>query len=643
MLKNIVIFLFAVVIIASIPVYGDKVVIDPNTINSANQTEVARRNDDRLEQKISYDGVHKRLHDVIDDLYNMSGVVTYSGKNKSDWKVRDYPLLVCSRDLPLGTLLQSIADTTHLFLSSSSTENGITYRVWRDLKREKHLSAFEEAKKAALVDVMSYDWDALSLLKDVPELSFEGRLSKDFSNPDAGRLWGEQTRYVSKTIAALSPEIKDRVLSGEMVVITYKYAPAAVKPYLESLFRSCWKSNELYASLNGQEAPVPLDEDKLNRCRINISPQGFYLADNKDLEVEILGSNYLSMREISKYDFLSTVQAYGPDLPPRPKVPEDVKDDPLDKRYVKLSFSDESGLEFLNTKVKTAKLKDGEEPDYSDLLCAASTATGYSIIAEGIAARYRSWIMSKNSDLEVMFGKEVALRDILAFSADIYKMDWYVDETNKLILGRDKTWMTRLNALVPEKLLQDLSVKIKGDGIELDDLEPMARLNRDQIYEWFYYCPEFPEINELGHIASNVGGKRLCQLYFALSPQEKDAVKHGRSVSLDGFDRSWICSVLRGEITAYMKETAFSDISENANLAEIIKSDSLSDSDKLPDLSIRIQKQEIPKSQNGKHFYTLQLDEKSDNSTLLTQDLYAPFPIRSEQQKSGQKKQTVKP
>ena len=54
-----------------------------------------------------------RLKTVIEDLSSTTGVKISCGKTKDDWRVRDIPVVVCVKDMPLGKVLRAIADATH--------------------------------------------------------------------------------------------------------------------------------------------------------------------------------------------------------------------------------------------------------------------------------------------------------------------------------------------------------------------------------------------------------------------------------------------------------------------------------------------------------------------------------------------------
>lgn len=135
-MRNVGRMIAAAMIIMTIPSLsrGDigKITVDPNTPGSIGAE--ASNTDKRLAQKITYDSGYQRLWQVIDDIQLKGSVPLKSGRNKQDWRVRDLPIVVCANDVPLGKLLRSIADTTHLEFATSRVGDraldDISYRIW---------------------------------------------------------------------------------------------------------------------------------------------------------------------------------------------------------------------------------------------------------------------------------------------------------------------------------------------------------------------------------------------------------------------------------------------------------------------------------------------------------------------------------
>ena len=105
----------------------------------------------------------------------------------------------------------------------------------------------------------------------------------------------------------------------------------------------------------------------------------------------------------------------------------------------------------------------------------------------------------------------------------------------------------RLDALVPEKIIIDLQKKLKGEGVELDDMQPLIGLTGEQLDDWIYRSPEAPEVEAVRVCPA---GGSLLGLYFSLGPGERTLVKSGKSVPLIGVDQAWMRSLLRRQETS---------------------------------------------------------------------------------------------
>ena len=616
----------------ALPATAQKSTVDPNVLDNSPE-EVKEEPDPRLAERVTIDCANVRLHTALERISAETGVIVRAGRSKTDWVVRDVPVLACARDLPLGVLLRGIADANHLLLSRTRIGDIISYRVRRDTRRQKELDTFEETRATAARAAASYDWDVLAQVKDLPESALT-----EHAGSDPFRAYTLSTlQAVSNILAELGPEVRDRVLTDETVVLGLANAPESMKPHLMAAFESMWKSAERSALRDGRSASDPLDE-QLSRCfvRVNFDRWGGY-PDKLSVQIWL----HSSLSEVDHHKFRSLMQKYAPQLPLRPEVPKPKLElGDLGPRYTKLSLSGNDSPGFLDTKVKVAAPDDGSEPTYSDLLRGVSRATGYSIVAEGVAARYLRRVWTHTKKLPTMFDRQITAREALDFATGTRfdGVDWYVDEKYKLIVGRDREWIKRLKALVPEKLLLDMKEKLDGRGIDLDDLEPLVELTRDQIYEWIRQCPEFPEIEVLGWPASDVIGDSPWRLYFALSPSERALAKSGDGVPLAGFDRAWLCRMLRGYVADRLMQVFMSSYPYQSDpaLAPLMQGiNTYADPEALPDLCIRVEKHERPKPFEGKHFYTMHVEEQGTGELHAQGSLSGGgFPIRAPERKS---------
>lgn len=587
-----------------------------NTVIAADNPDVG------LDKKITIDCTGIRLHTAVERIAADTGVTIKSGKVSSDWNVRDLPVLICARDLPLGTLLRGIADSQHLLLSRHKTEETYTYRIWRDLKRERELTAFEEARENAKLTRAAYDWDALSLIKDMPDSAFtEDRYEGS-----------EYERAISNVLANLGPEVRDRAVSGEEITISLANAPESVKPYLTEVITACWKNSQS----SSEPVKEPLDKC-LNWAHIRIG-YSRYVKTPDDLTIEITVGDSTAMHGFSSHE--SWLMKHIPDFPTRPNIPESKLElGDLGKAYVKLTLDKEGGPSILDTKVKVDLPKGEKKPTYPELLSGVSKATGYSIIAEGSAARdpltYNFVYL-----IEGMFVREVTVREVLAVSAQNANMEWYLDESHKLIIGRDKDWTEKLKALVPEKLILDMMDKLNADGVDLDDMTPLAKLTKEQNLAWFYHCPEYPEVEALGAPILLLGNNKLWQLYFDLKPSDKARAKAGTPIPLANADPVMLCRLLREQAMWEFESSYCAEVRLGPKptlLALVPGVDTFTDPDSLPNLWIRLKTDEFSVGTEKKHRCYFYIESRDSANIKIGGGLDWTLPIRAPKKVEGEK------
>ena len=98
--------IITLLILGAMPCLADKVTVDPNAAGAAKPVAVQTSSDARLAQPVSCESGYKRLHYVIEDLAAKTGVSIRCGSNNQDWQVRDLPVVVSAREIPLGKLLE---------------------------------------------------------------------------------------------------------------------------------------------------------------------------------------------------------------------------------------------------------------------------------------------------------------------------------------------------------------------------------------------------------------------------------------------------------------------------------------------------------------------------------------------------------
>ena len=210
--------------------------VDPNAAGTRQQP-VAEKADARLDQKITYQSGDKRVHEVIDNLARASGVGIDCGRSRFDWQVRDVPLVVSANDVPLGRLLQSIADTAHLTLRLEKAEGRAeaqakTYRVYRTSKNSSEIAQAMGAKAVATLAAARWLWDAMALVGGQPEAK---RAQLTRSDPMLGTAL-----EIATVVAGMGPEAKRTLLAGEPVWLSTE--PRAEQSLLQALNAAFAKS-----------------------------------------------------------------------------------------------------------------------------------------------------------------------------------------------------------------------------------------------------------------------------------------------------------------------------------------------------------------------------------------------------------------
>ena len=162
----------------ALPATAQKSTVAPNVLDNSPE-EVKEEPDPRLAERVTIDCANVRLHTALERISAETGVIVRAGRNKTDWVVRDVPVLACARDLPLGVLLRGIADANHLLLSRTRIGDIISYRIRRDTKRQTELDTFEETRAAAAQAAATYDWDVLAQVKELPESAFTEHAGSD--------------------------------------------------------------------------------------------------------------------------------------------------------------------------------------------------------------------------------------------------------------------------------------------------------------------------------------------------------------------------------------------------------------------------------------------------------------------------------
>lgn len=459
--------------------------------SACSAAEVEATKDERLAKPVSIQCVDMRLHTVLEQLKEKTDVTIRCGKDERDWQVRDIPVTVCAKDIPLGKLLETIASSTHLLLSKERIGDLTIYRIWQDLKHRKALDDYFAAKDAVDEAMPSWEWDAASLLKDY----------QPGSNPDNAYLL--QGKHLAQLLAALGPGAKDRVMSGG----TFKYSPGTVPDTLRE--KAFIFANDDTGGDNPQLKG--LSPEDFTKCGLTV-----YIHSDHGIPVVWVAVG------LSDYTYSAQLHNYAldahlgiADVPEQPAMPVPPAGETPVGDWRQISSLTPDDIPAMWRKAGLQAPKDNEPVTRGSLLAQLSKLIGYTIVCEDFDT-HRGPIVSTS-----LFAKNITVRDALGELSNTpdfsHGLVWQVNEKEKIIIGTAYDWPLRHKNLVPEALLNYLKWKLNGDGVDLDDFLKVMALDEGQVSEWIACSEELGILNAYGIPPY----RDFWMLYDSLTPQQK--------------------------------------------------------------------------------------------------------------------------
>lgn len=557
-----------------------KIVVDPNIskMPSVTDQEAATNTDKRLSQKVTYTGGYKRLNTVVSDLSKASGVHLYCGKTPQDWQVRDIPVIVYAKDIPLEKLLRAIADGTHtLFITqkagSKDEKKEPAYRICRNAKTADSIAKRMEDRYYAKFAEAEWGWDALAAFGKAPNL--------DKTNIG---IWAPG---FSTVLAFLSEEDKKKVFSGESIVVNTETAPQ-----IADALRDLYKNH----------APSGCPPEDMAKGEMRIS---LHVVGESDLQYLIgewlwhddQGSEVSSGYPIPRCaDALKNAKGFN--LPPRPpsELPQPEEDCPKDRLRI-LKTNEDWELPSLKTKLKLEAPKDKERPAFSDAVIAIAKASGFNIICEDFQSQQKAELNPLAQDFyagDITLGE--ALKRLYCYRSKWlsnengnYEPTWLINEKDKLIIGWANEWREHHYYLVQESLISSICNKMNGEGAQLDDFLPVLSLTRRQRLEWINNSEkDIWAIDLWMHLADSSVERSVWKLYAALSDTDRKLVKSDAGLSLSKFDPAWLISFFSDTKGFEVPYTLSDSEKEQAKMKMQLKKELLTDPKQIATLVMRM-------------------------------------------------------
>ncbi|MCX6345399.1 MAG: hypothetical protein NT018_10075 [Armatimonadetes bacterium] len=514
-----------------------KVTVDPNVVKKVvtPQPPVAAA-DARLDVKITYDASGVRLHQVIAEIARVTGATIYCGKSSEDWRARDIPVTVAARDIPARKLLKFVTYATQTSLVEVKTEKRKFYRVVRNAKLQKASDDYQAAVDNFEKAHAKWSLDAACRLKDIPP--------SDIKAPkDADLDWSDITATqieISKLLSAMDADTRNSILSGDQLILTPRTAPAGLRPALLAFFRSADKlyvnrqnSGRMFLSSDSRMIePATTDELQDARLGLNLEGRGIMMTG----VVPASGPAGRLMMRISRDTTSSLADIVLANMDPStlPKQPT----------YPSLPEMDQlSGAKGMwdspeAAQKVTVKLEADGKPKFSgDALIALSKALNLTIVCEDFET------VCRERDIAASFGKESTVQEALRVVG--LSARWWVHGESKALIGVNSNWMQELRNLIPQRLIDGLTAKANGDGVDLDDATELAGFPEMAVLKW---CSG----ETLQGLASQAPCQSRCKaiwsFYSSLSPWEKGLARSNAGLPLNRYDPKVIAGMLKDNI-----------------------------------------------------------------------------------------------
>lgn len=506
-----------------------------NIVLAATKPSNPKKTDVRLSKPVTIRCCHSRLHVVIYEISRSTGVKINLGKDESDWRVRDIPVVVCTKKLPLGKLLQGIADAAHLTLSSQNVNGVPQYQLFRSNEQEEQIKSYVDAEKADTRALLEWQWDTLVRIKDLKSSDLDTRIPSE-------------ARAVSEIVASLAPDVRQRVLNGDQILLSGNNMLDSAWETIAWLAKvSRTKANPINGETKVDEEPAGERSGSIisvyRSMNILGCETGIAIAQNVESE-----ESQLVFWEQSGKSLINQTRKAGFDITEW-KSNLTLPADNFAKRYAELS----ADIPFLKAEVTLTQPQTANVPYLSDLLAALSDTGKVSVICEDFESQKT---FTRGLPIrEHYYGQPLSIYSILTKDEKDSYRDWRVDPKAKLVIGQSTKWVDDHQWLVPESLIKDIKSKLDGSGLELDDLSPISALTYPQRYEWI---DNSAVLKELAGSSWMWNDDSLWLIYFGLDTSARAKAASEEGLPLSELDPVWIKARLKA-IADSSNKTSFGE------------------------------------------------------------------------------------
>ena len=589
--------------------------------------------DERLAQPVTYQGGYKRLHAVAEDLTAQTGVVIRAGGNKQDWRVRDIPLVVCVKDMPLAKLLDAIAECAHVTIGAEkiagAADDNPVYKFYRSKKQLDDMAAVLSERAEANRQHAAWTWDTIVACADLPD-----------SDERFGDYSPSDIRQYAQVMKYLGMQGRAKLLSGDCVRVSCDDGSdpstlAAMEPIMKQ-----------FGADAHAHCAIVFDAGNLTSCkRTNVS----FLEDIQDTNSkgeprsqQCFGSAQPMAEALAAADDLhlpkepDTKQAFRDDDFPAAGFKELKSDDdwkqPSLQKNIKLNVEIVQGgmakaVSSADHK-RHAIVSKWDEQRAADGLIAIARAAGLNLVCEDYVSQYASDKAPKLvAEYETTPAK--ALK-----SASVHwpgGTRWFYNQSENTLVGWVTDWITVHQSLMPEQVFSPMRTKMETTGAELDDVMSIAGLTADQVSEWF----ERTDLSGIGSCGS-ANEYLVARIYQTLNAQQRATTKSHSGLPLGALGVEQLGQIIKDCQSEYGNKlfpgssidagALFRFSGENMKVAS-----ALSDANLLQSLNMNVKVDQLNDvKRSGLHKYVAQLTGENVDITVQLTDIVYPVytPVR---------------
>lgn len=492
---------------------------DPNARGKATQ-EIPAQGD--LARKITYEARHKTVVSILADLSAITGVTLKAGYNNEDWQVRDRRMNIFVKDIPLSSLMNSIARVMKFQWSKSESEGVVSYRLYMDRKtflgaESKRLMEEERVRKGQLEGRRRF----LSAMEAAGGVPLD-ELVEQSSSVD--QKAGDYTGLLPRIFADI-PSAKQAYLSGEEFSLNVGSLSAETRQELTRKFGTVDGSTVVDGSIviGGLRLPSYTNMSVwragssvpaiLPFIDTGIGSMRFVLSNGK-------GSSCFGGRSFG--DPESSIAALQAKFLSAVMQDDKSEIETLSGEITRAGRAidlGESPAQHPNDPALSAKVLmnvDGHE--FANALAALAESSSFAVVSDSLDREF--WDLAFHDD-------QIEIKAALNRFETVCRYNW--ERHGSTLELHDRDWYRKRAAQVPEAWLEVWRKAFKEKGMmDIDGLSQMALLTPEQTKA---NITDDDVLKQAG--VGTWGGREILAMYAALDRQQRASIFTAQGLSLD--------------------------------------------------------------------------------------------------------------